>query len=230
LAEVVGANCERLRTAIGVTQDDLAKYARALGLRWKASSVGDFEAGRSAPKFSTVVAVAIALQLALADASERSGNDSDLPDAIWLADLVTFDGKVFLTDQFSVFGRFLADACRGYPMELNELEVGPTVMGRAMVADAVATLIRQSGLTEQRQAKRMGIQPSDLAALSLMLWQKTFTRERDLRAGPDANAQKRGQITRAMRVELADKLAEMGGRIREFGELAENKAWADGDD
>ena|GEM_PF-4544120 len=115
-------------------------------------------------------------------------------------------------------------------MELNELEVGPTVMGRAMVADAVATLIRQSGLTEQRQAKRMGIQPSDLAALSLMLWQKTFTRERDLRAGPDANAQKRGQITRAMRVELADKLAEMGGRIREFGELAENKAWADGDD
>lgn len=222
-------NCERLRTAIGATQDELARYARAVGLRWKASSVGDFEAGRSAPKFATVAAVGIALQLALEDAAERSADNPDLPESVWLADLVAFDGRVILTDQFAVFGRFLANACRGHSLALNELEVGPTVMGRAFVVDAVAAILKQSGLTEQRQAKRMGLPPSDLAALSLMLWGKTFSQERDLRAGPAANSQKRGQVTRAMQVELAVKLAQMGGRVREFGELAEHKAWSDGD-
>ena len=50
LSAVVGRNCKRLRTDADVKQDELAKHARSVGLRWTASKVRDFEAGRNAPK------------------------------------------------------------------------------------------------------------------------------------------------------------------------------------
>lgn len=36
------------------------------------------------------------------------------------------------------------------------------------------------------------------------LWGRTFNAERDDRAGPDPNAQRRGQISRKLKAELAD--------------------------
>jgi hypothetical protein len=47
-----------------------------------------------------------------------------------------------------------------------------------------------------------------LAAMSYSLWQKTFSEERDLRAGPDANRQKRGRVTRTLQTEIESKLAD----------------------
>jgi hypothetical protein len=41
-----------------------------------------------------------------------------------------------------------------------------------------------------------------LAGLSAALWKRTFSQERDRRAGPEANAQKRGQVSRELRKEL----------------------------
>jgi hypothetical protein len=41
-----------------------------------------------------------------------------------------------------------------------------------------------------------------LACLSAALWKRTFSQERDRRAGEGANTQKRGQVTRQMRAEL----------------------------
>jgi DNA-binding XRE family transcriptional regulator len=225
LAEVVGQNCERLRSQIGITQDELAQYARDLGLRWKASAVGDFEAGRSAPKFSTLVTLAVALQWALEDAGQSDGR----PTSISLADLMVSDGWVMLTDTFKVSGKFLANACRGHAVTL-ESPMYDSVKIQGAAVDAVADILRQAGLTEHRQAKRLGIDPSLLAALSLKLWQKTFSEERDHRAGPDANQQKRGQVTRALQAELADALAAWrhGGDV--LAQPAETKVWADGND
>lgn len=64
-----------------------------------------------------------------------------------------------------------------------------------------------SGLTEDRLAARLGISRDELAALSLRLWRKPFSQERDRLAGPDANKQKRGQVSRALRAELEKALA-----------------------
>jgi hypothetical protein len=36
------------------------------------------------------------------------------------------------------------------------------------------------------------------------LWRRTFTAERDNRAGPDANAQRRGQISRQLKADLQE--------------------------
>jgi transcriptional regulator with XRE-family HTH domain len=229
LAVVVGRNCERLRNLIGLTQDEFARYARDLGLRWKASAVGDFEAGRSAPRFATVVTVAIALQWALEESRPRDPEESgDYPGAISLADLMRFDGFVMLTDTFKVSGKFLVEACSGYVPTL-ESPMHDITKNQRVVVDFVADLLQRSGLAEQRQAKRMGIEPALLAALSSRLWQRTFSEERDRRAGPDANQQKRGQVTRAMQIELDEVLPRFTRRGGELADLATTKVWADGD-
>src|SRR4029079_10690638 len=86
VAVVIGRNCREIRDKAGVTQNELAKYARAAGLNWSASKVGDFESGRNAPTFATVLAATVAL-------TNATGQQ------VLLADLLAFDeGYVRITE------------------------------------------------------------------------------------------------------------------------------------
>lgn len=241
LAVVVGRNCKKLRTRIGITQDELARHARNLGLTsWKASAVGDFEAGRSTPSFSTVLTVTAALQWAIEERAEQLGlSGKDLiasdPPGVTLAHLVEFDGMVMLTDTFWVFGRELSEMCRkGYVFTLDPsiysrsgphetFQPGPEAMRKSKLRsaaylrereaelgitfDELTSMLQRSGLAEQRLARQLEIKPAELAASSFRLWKRTFTEERDRRAGADANQQKKGRISREMRTELEGALA-----------------------
>jgi hypothetical protein len=70
-------------------------------------------------------------------------------------------------------------------------------------------LLRQrSGLTEHRLAQRLAISQDRLADTSFRLWQRTFSEERDRLAGPTANKQKRGQVSRTLQAELEKALAD----------------------
>jgi hypothetical protein len=73
---------------------------------------------------------------------------------------------------------------------------------------AKALLQQRSGLTEHRLAQRLGISHDRLADMSFRLWQRTFSEERDRLAGPDANKQKRGQVSRTLQAELEKALAD----------------------
>ena len=196
LAEVVGRNCKRIRTEIGITQDELARYARPLGLRWSASSVGDFEAGRSAPTLATVFTVGVALQFAARHAvtlARLYGRTQPHDRAVTLADLLGGDGLVALTDALAASAADLAGVCRGGSFRFPWYEP---------VTESTA------GLAEQRLAKRLGIEPDRLADVSNRLWGCMFSEERDRRAGPDSNQQKRGQVSRTLRAELEKALAD----------------------
>jgi transcriptional regulator with XRE-family HTH domain len=195
LAEVIGANCKRIRSETGFTQDQLALYARLHGLRWNAAKVGDFEAGRSAPTFATVLVVGMVLQRARSQANlvdQLSGEKGDTPD-VTLADLLdgADHGFVALTDSLAVKTADLADVARGQPFSLQWYE---------------DPLLERSGLTEQRLAKRLGISHSRLADVSFQLWHSTFSEERDRRAGLGANQQKKGRTSRELRAELEKAL------------------------
>lgn len=76
----------------------------------------------------------------------------------------------------------------------------------------VARMFMVTGATEERTSKALGIDTTRLADLSAALWKRSFSDERDRRAGEGANAQKRGQVTRQMRTELeaAMKAAKHG--------------------
>jgi len=204
LAEVVGANCKRIRSQAGVTQDELARCARLLGLRWDAAKVGRFEAGAVAPTFATVLAVTLALQMALVDAAERRSESQE--GGVTLADLVDGRDHIALTDSVAVAATQLAEVCRGRTFTPFDLEYWRRVRSVQDTIDAtVAGMMQRSGLTEHRLAKHLGITPERLADVSFQLWQSTFSEERDRRAGPDANQQKRGRISRELRAELDEK-------------------------
>jgi hypothetical protein len=74
---------------------------------------------------------------------------------------------------------------------------------------------QRSGLDEERLAQRLGIGHDQLAMESWLLWRRSFSDKRDELAGADANAQKRGRISRKLQIELQAEL---------------EKARADGDD
>jgi transcriptional regulator with XRE-family HTH domain len=179
IAAVLGANCRRIRTSAGVTQDELARAARQFGLKWTGSKVRDFESGRSAPTFATVLAVTAAL------------NGVKL--GVRLTDLVSFDGEVTVTEGFAPSGETLADFCGGgvWAESGLPLPIGPD----------------WRGLTDERVAAGLGISQAQLYAESLRLWNTTFSDQRDRIAGPDANAQRKGQVTRALKAELEKALS-----------------------
>jgi transcriptional regulator with XRE-family HTH domain len=227
LAEAIGANCKRIRTSIGVTQDEVARYARDVGLKWNAAKVGNFEAGRSAPTFATVLLVSLALQHAAQVASGRRDDEmSDHP--VTPADLVGSDGCVTLNDELPFSAEEVAAVCRGRAWTTGwfqhnrryddylDSELGEQLR-RLLPDDVAAKHVRplssnpngrpellwgRSGLAEDRLARRAGISRERLADISSQLWQRTFSEERDRRAGPDANQQKKGRISRELRAEL----------------------------
>jgi transcriptional regulator with XRE-family HTH domain len=219
LAVVIGRNFRRIRDASGVTQNELAKCARTRGLRWTASKVGDFEAGRVSPTFATVL---VAVQ-ALAGSTETD---------VALADLVQSDGFVSLTDNSQPRGSVLQELIRGERSwnDLTVSEMGHTAhmtdkqvnaivregfsrMSRDLspYPDAplaeVAAISERGGLDEDRVAKRLNISTNLLAAASWHLWRRSFSEERDRRAGSDANPQKRGRVSRELQHELSEELA-----------------------
>ena len=65
---------------------------------------------------------------------------------------------------------------------------------------------RSAGATEERIRRSLGISSMLLARVTASLWNRTFSQERDRRAGVGANAQKRGQVTRQMQAELKEAI------------------------
>jgi transcriptional regulator with XRE-family HTH domain len=214
LAEVVGQNCQRIRTTIGITQDDLARYARNVGLRWTASKVGDFEKGRRAPTFATVLLVSLALHSAAQIAARRGGREVSTT----LSELVRSKEEVALNDDVALAADLVSAACRGQPWDLwsstepgaeaeSSLRLYREMWGDDALAPPERVLLR-SGLSEDRLARQLGIERVRLADISYLLWQSTFSEERDRRAGPEANQQKKGRISRKLRAQLEEALAD----------------------
>jgi transcriptional regulator with XRE-family HTH domain len=216
LAVVTGRNCKEIRAQIGVTQDGLAHHARRVGLRWTASAVGDFEAGRSAPTFATVLLTALALELArqraaaqakiVADLHGRKRQTGVTEKPVAVADLLCGNEVVALNDALELPAPVVAAICRGDKYSLRNL-LG-LAEARTLGGDGTAAVLEQSGLTEDRLAKRLDITREELGALSFQLWRSTFSEERDGRAGPDANRQKRGRVSRELRAELEEAMAD----------------------
>jgi len=229
IAKVLGTNCRRIRRNAGVTQDELAKAARQVGLKWTASKVRDFESGRSAPTFATVLALTAALnsvitRLRTTARATRQGNAIAVQlDPVRLADLVTFDGEVTVTEDFKSSGDQLADFCGGGTWNHPALALGDAWESAAERfssqndIDWTKCVIDWSdvpglefpkvwGLTEERVAAGLGITTEALCDVSLRLWNTTFSAQRDRIAGPDANAQRKGRITRQLKAELEEAL------------------------
>ena len=173
------------------------------------AAAGDFEAGRSAPALATVVLAALALELARQVAAagamieanlhgrKRQTKITDKP--VSMADFLGGGEVIALNDALELPEPVVAAICRGawYNIPSNLL-----VLAQQRTGDSAAAVLDRSGLTEDRLAKRLGISREYVATLSFKLWRRTFSEERDRRAGVGANRQKRGRVSRELQAEL----------------------------
>lgn len=206
VAEVVARNVRRLRGTH--TADELAREARGCGLNWGTGRISELEAGKVSPTLPTLFALAQALR-----------HVSRTP--VSLADLLQADGFIKINDELVVKAKKVAASVSEVPVNLlvGDLEGGkerldaalrwsmaamaalPDYLGAVPVVASQLTN-QHSGETEERIAKSLGIDMLRMTLESTHLWGDAFSAERDRRAGPDANAQKRGRVSRELKAEL----------------------------
>jgi transcriptional regulator with XRE-family HTH domain len=211
VAEVIGAGARALRLDAGVTLEQMARAAQLYGLPWTSGRVGDFEAGRTAPSLPTLVAAAAAL-----------GDVIGRP--VSLAELVTGEGEVHINDKLSLDTSALRAALAGASItahaipqilatqemqEMAQLMISQTNFHwpnrlRAVDPDLRQEVLRDFSESDARMCKNIGVDQVLGAAAMAALWRRTFTAERDHRAGPDAKAQRRGQISRQLKADLQE--------------------------
>ncbi|BBY56691.1 helix-turn-helix domain-containing protein [Mycolicibacillus koreensis] len=193
---VIGANVRRIRTRHGISLETFAREAKRYGLNYSTGRVSDLEGGRVEAKVDTVLALTQVL-----------ANLADQPVA--LADLFEGDQR--------------AGLFRGQAVEPDgQTNVGPLDIARRLgwadLAGAAADFgvpqtkvlpyliaMDQSGLAEQRAAKRLGIDLAELTRHSVNLWGVNLSEQRD-RAEPGANVSRLGQITRELVAQIEARL------------------------
>lgn len=206
LAEVIGKNANRLRKAAELTLDQVSIAARKRGLNWSESRVSDFESGRVAPNLTTLVAVVLALQGA-------GCADAALPELLRSQTPIQINESLLLSSEQIVdlaIGRPASRALPSPEWVTDAITASweahkDSVLAAASVISGGMTDAR--GATEERTRKALGISGTELAELSATLWGRSFSEERDRRAGAGANAQKRGQVSRELRKELQVAIA-----------------------
>lgn len=194
MAEVAGRNAQTLRQEKGVKLQDFARAMRRYGLAWSTGRVGDFESGRVAPSLATLLVVASAL-----------GDVIGQP--VTLAELFAGVGRVQVNDELDVHLTVLRAALSGVPVSVraNPRLTGVLTPNWAGISPQLHLRVLGDFVeTDERVCKRLGV-PTDVGAAAMAkLWRRTFTAERDHRAGPGTNAQHRGQVSRQLQAELKE--------------------------
>ncbi|MGV8875258.1 MAG: hypothetical protein ACOH2Q_22195 [Rhodococcus sp. (in: high G+C Gram-positive bacteria)] len=212
LSRLIGQNAKIFRLAGRITLDELAVFARQHGLPWSESRVADFEAGRAAPSIPTLVAVCMALA--------KAGCQD-----VTVAALLSTDEPVELNDRLTIDGSLLSGWFAGKPIEptyvgdpamrrdltvpvTNKSGVTRVVMAQREAPvqrlSTASTILAASGSAEERARKNLGLSKRGLAEICAVTWGRSFSQERDARAGDGANAQRRGSITRQLQSELQE--------------------------
>ena len=206
LAEVAGRNARQIRLNAKVTLQQMAKAARRYELPWTIGRVGSFESGAVTPTLPTLLAVCAALR-----------GVTGRP--IALADLFGGAGRVVVKDRLTMSLPKLREALSGEPVKIAAIE-RVTAIGEAAEADFrswqprlqnVDLALRVRVLADfaegdQELARSLKISDAHAAAAMADRWRRTFVAERDKRAGADANAQRRGHVSRELKAELRKAL------------------------
>ncbi|GAB20185.1 hypothetical protein GOEFS_106_00820 [Gordonia effusa NBRC 100432] len=204
ISQILGNNVKQMRTAAGYNGDALARELRDFG-PWTTSRVSDLELGRVSPTAATLYAVA-------------HGMSRLLDRTVLVADLLHDDGYAEV-GKLAIKSTALAAAFAGEPTTLiladhrdtrpNETDSDyfANYRGPEMSRDENRALVEASGEPETKIAKSLGISDKELAGWSHKLWGKIFSARRDDLVDANANAQKRGQVSRRLKAELKAEIA-----------------------
>ena len=198
------------RSAAGATQEDVARSARALGLGWKASTVGGLESGH---RHWQPIEVLLA-PFVLAGLSERGWvNAPTLPELLAEMGAVEpgFDGRTLAQ---AALGRASAEHIT--PPQLDH------AAGTAETTAAAYDRIRSElGEAERKAARRYGLDEHEIAEAAHFLWARSLTEEREarvsdaVRSDPNANRRAlRAAITRELLAFVTEHVTTKQGKAR----------------
>jgi hypothetical protein len=215
VAEVLGRTARALR---GDRKLELVAYeAKSAGLNWGTGRIADLEAGRVSPTVPTLFVLCQAFGALLGR-------------RVSLAELFAGDGPVRLTGtDATVELADLREALSGEPVDPGPamfiarmglagaiaakeqfLAAGidpPDVINARVREHPLAHTVRQSMLeADYRIARSLGLDDDEAAILMGRLWGRSFTAQRDAEAGPNANPQKRGRISRKLKAQLQEAI------------------------
>lgn len=194
--------------------EDFAAAARFYGLKWTSGRVGDFESGRVSPTLPTLIAVTAAL-------SDLLGRK------VAVGELLAGEGRVSVNDRLSLDLETVRDVLHdGFEVRLADIsdELDKLKKSHAEFLERrkhwpksldvpaklhhnVYQAMRDSDI---RMCKNIGVDRDLGAAAMAKLWRKTFTARRDEEAGPNANPQERGQVSRRLKAELENIIQRKG--------------------
>ena len=172
LNQVIGANVRALRLGAGITLEQFSASARFHGLRWTSGRVGDLESGKITLSVETALTVAAVLA-------------SLLGREVGLDELVAGDDRV--TDS----GRIVVSAAAPAVIRMEASASVTSVTAAFLMRDADFRMCRALGVDRER-----GV------AMMTALWGRPFSAQRDAIAGPESNAQRRGQVAKRLKAEL----------------------------
>jgi hypothetical protein len=195
---VMGSNVRRLRGEH--TADDLARECAVWGLKGGTAKIADVEAGRVSPTIPTVYM----LTLALRDLLGREVVPAELFDGAGKVRVGSGDVQLHLLRSVlsgeppkrpkpdtSAVTAWINDMHATWPDRLMDLAAGKIRKTSAAMREADIKIGKSLGLDEYRTAAEMAY-----------LWGKPLSAVRDEIAGADANAQRRGQVSRQLKAEL----------------------------
>ena len=202
---VMGSNVRRLRGEH--TTDELARAATAWGLRGGTGRIAEVEGGRVSPTVPTVYM----LVLALKDLLGRDVSPAELFEgrgkvAMPGGDIELHMLRSMLSDQppqrpkpnTSEITDWIKDMQATWPKRLMDLPAARIHQTSAEMREADLRVGKSFGLDTYRTAAEMAY-----------LWGKPLSAVRDEQAGPNAKAQRRGQISRQLKAEL-EKIVRNG--------------------
>lgn len=195
--------------------EELAETGRRFGMRWNSGSIAKIEAGTHKLTIQTVVVLAAAL-------SAMQDTDVRVPDLIRSDEPIALTPEILIENGDILAAILSGETTVGEPVEeyvdralrnsmttmaLRGIAPGTPGLPPGVTLTEAYALRQRSSESERRIARSMRSTGAWFEAWCHHLWGRSFTEERDRRAGQDANAQKRGQVSRSMKAEL---LAAMG--------------------
>lgn len=205
LGDVIGKNVKEIRLERDWTQDRLATHLRAkVGLAWTQPIVGAVETARrdlSAGEFLLLASgLDVSPQRLLATKAKRVAVESAEVAGRSLPDLLFGSASVKVRVTF----RQLLDVAEEWKARVER--AGVTLDGEALYEIQECS----KRATERKAARRLGLEPEQVAALALKLWKHGMEEERDRRASPVAAKQARAYVTRSLVEEIKAAAIEVG--------------------
>lgn len=229
LSQVVGRNLRSIREAHGWRQEDLAKRSRDYGLGWNRATVAAVETGQRSLADGELSLLAFMLvvgfdELLAGDGAVRLASDATAELSAVRALHCGYDVgsmkpgvlDVPVTRKLRAAAqRFRTGERTAMTEQVDRLR---RLWPKARMGDLVDAENAMDDETVKKAARKLGVDPLDVALVALKLWGRDLPTERDARVAEtvpeDASARTRqalrGHVTRALLAELAPELNTKG--------------------